>query len=82
MRLELRLEEMRNGVCGYLFLGFRCAKWLLATVEEALKAPVKKDFVSSYREDAKAVMVRGGGNKAGHYLEVVDYAEGGHKGVI
>jgi hypothetical protein len=73
---------MRNGFCGYLFLGFRCAKWLLATVEEALKAPVKKDFVSSYREDAKAVMVRGGGNKAGHYLEVVDYAEGGHKGVI
>jgi hypothetical protein len=48
----------------------------MATVEEALKALVK-DFVKYFREDVKALMVRGGGNKAGCYLEVVDYAKGG-----
>jgi hypothetical protein len=54
--------------CGYLFLGFQYPEWLLATIEEALKAPVKKDFVSSYCEDAKALMVRGGANKASRYI--------------
>jgi hypothetical protein len=53
----------------------------MATVEEALKALVK-DFVKYFREDVKALMVRGGGNKAGHYLEVVAYVEGGQKGAI
>jgi hypothetical protein len=33
----------------------------MAMVEEALKAPVKKDFVSSYREDVKVLMVCGSG---------------------
>jgi hypothetical protein len=79
---ELRLEERRKGYCGYLLMGFQCSKWLLATVEEALKVPVKKDFVSSYREDAKALMVHGSGNKASRYLQVANYAEGGPKGVI
>jgi hypothetical protein len=57
---ELRLEERRKGFCGYLFLGFQCFEWLLAMVEETLKAP----------------MVCGGGNKGGRYLEVADYVEG------
>jgi hypothetical protein len=79
---KLRLKERRKGFYGYVFLGFQCSEWLLATVEEALKALVKKDFVSSYREDVKALVVNGGGNKAGHYLEVADYAESVRKGVI
>jgi hypothetical protein len=54
----------------------------LTTVEEALKESVKKDFVKSYREDEKAFMVSGGGNKAGCYFEAAVYAEDGHKGVI
>lgn len=54
----------------------------MTTVEEALKESVKKDFVKSYREDEKALMVSGGGNKAGRYFEVAVYAEGGHKWVI
>jgi hypothetical protein len=29
----------------------------MATVEEALKAPVKKDFVKYFREDVQALMV-------------------------
>jgi hypothetical protein len=54
---------------------------LIATVEEALKASGKY-FVKYFLEDAKALMVRGGGNKAGCFLEVVAYAEGGRKGAI
>jgi hypothetical protein len=60
----------------FFFLGLQYSGWLLSTVEEALKEPVKKDFVTSYREDVKALMIRGGGNKAGRYLEVVAYVEG------
>jgi hypothetical protein len=79
---ELRLEERRKGSCGFILLGLQGAEWLMATVEEALKAPVKKDFVKYFREDVQALMVWGGGNKAGRYLEVVAYAKGGRKGAI
>jgi hypothetical protein len=34
------------------------------------------------REDDKAMMVHGGGNKAGRFLEVLVLAKGGRKGVI
>jgi hypothetical protein len=79
---EIRLEERRKGFAGFIFLGLQCSAWLLVTVEEALKEPVKKDFVKSYRKDVKALMVREGGNKAGRNLEVAAFAEGGCKGVI
>jgi hypothetical protein len=36
----------------------------MAIVEEALKAPMK-DFVKYFWEDVKALMIQGGGNKAG-----------------
>jgi uridylate kinase len=48
----------------------------------ALKKPVEKDFVKSYRKDVKVLMVHGGGNKAGRYIDVAAFSEGGHKGVI
>jgi hypothetical protein len=79
---ELHLEERRKGFCGFIFLGLQGAAWLMATIEEALTAPVKKDFVKYFQEDVKALIVRGGGNKAGRYLKVVAYAEGGRKGPI
>lgn len=79
---ELRLEERRRGFCGFISLGLQCSMWLMATVEEALKAPVIEDFVKYFREDVKALIVQGGGNKAGHYLEVVAYDEGGRKGAM
>lgn len=53
----------------------------MATVEKALKAS-GKDFVKYFREDAKALMVRGVGNRVGCFLEVVAYTEGGRKGAI
>ena len=43
---------------------------------------MKEDFSKSYREGDKVLMVHGGSNKAGRYLEVSVYAEGGHKGVL
>jgi hypothetical protein len=78
---KLRLEERRKGFCGFIILGLEYSTWLMATVEEALKAS-GNDFVKYFPEDTKALMVRGSGNKAGRFLEVVAYVEGGWKGAI
>jgi hypothetical protein len=43
---------------------------------------VKDDIAKSYREGDKILMVHGGVNKAGRFLEVSTYAEGGRKGVL
>ena len=43
---------------------------------------VKEDISKSYREGDKVLMVHGGSNKAGRYLEVSIYAECGRKGVL
>jgi hypothetical protein len=64
---ELRLEERRKAFCGFIVLGVQGSAWLLATVEKALKDP-GLDFVKYFREDTKALMVRGNGNKAGRFL--------------
>jgi len=44
---EFRLEERRKDFCGFIFLGLQYFGWLLSIVEEALKEPVKKGFVTS-----------------------------------
>jgi hypothetical protein len=75
---ELRLEERRKAYGGFIVLGVQGSVWLMATVEKALKDP-GLDFVKHFREDTKALMVRGNGNKAGRFLEVVAYVEGGRK---
>jgi hypothetical protein len=72
---ELRLEEKRKGFVGNIFMGIHCSVWLKDTVEEAMKDLGKKDFVKSFSEDLKVLMVRGGGNKAGRYLEVGAFVE-------
>jgi hypothetical protein len=78
---DLCLEERRKGCCGIIFLGCQSSVWLLAIVEEALKVLVK-DFVKYFQEDVKVLMVRGGENKSGRYLEVMVFIEGGRKGAI
>jgi len=78
---ELRLEERRKAFGGFIILGVQGSAWLMATVEKALKDP-GLDFVKYFREDTKALMVRGNGNKAGRFLEVVAYTDGGRKGAI
>ena len=37
---------------------------------------MRDEFVKSFHEDEKALMVRQEGNKAGRFLEVAAYAEG------
>jgi len=78
---DLRLEERRKGFCGVIFLGVQASEWLLATIKEALKAS-GRGLVKYFREDIKALMVRGGENKSGRYIEVVVFAEGGRKGIM
>ena len=41
---------------------------------------VKENVAKSFREGDKALMVHGGDNKAGRFLEVAMFAEGSHKG--
>jgi hypothetical protein len=81
-KADFRLEERGKDFIEYVFVGVQCSVWLVDTVEEVLKSPGKEDFVKSYREDEKVLMVCGGGNKADCYLEVSVYAEGGWKGII
>jgi hypothetical protein len=81
-KADFRLEERRKDFVGYVFVGVQCSVWLADTVEEVLKSPGKEDFIKSYRQDEKVMMVRGGGSKADHYLEVAVYAKGGQKGII
>jgi hypothetical protein len=52
------------------------------TVESAIQAQVKEEIARTFREGDKAMMVHGGGNKAGRFLEVSFLAVGGRKGVI
>jgi hypothetical protein len=76
----LRLEERRKKFCGYIFVSINGSSWLIDTVEEACK--VKEDIAKSFHEGDKALMVHGGANKAGRFLEVAVFAEGGRKGGV
>jgi hypothetical protein len=80
--LNFRLEERRKGFIGFILVGQQCATWLVATVEVAFQSPEKEDSVKYFHEEGKTLMVSGCGNKAGRYLEVTAYAEGGQKGII
>jgi hypothetical protein len=77
---DFRLEERRKNFVGFIFTSSLCASWLVETVEAACQ--VKEDVARSYREGDKVLMVHGGANKAGRFLEVSEYAEGGRKGVL
>jgi hypothetical protein len=77
-----RLEERRKGFAGFILVSNQCASWLMDTVEEAVLSQAKEEIAKSYREGDKVTMVHGGGNKAGIFLEVSVFAEGGRKGVI
>jgi hypothetical protein len=52
----LRLEE-REGLYQCSVLGFQCIAWLVLTVEEFLRNPDVKDFVKSFWEDSKILIV-------------------------
>jgi hypothetical protein len=73
-----RSEERRKNFVGYIFVSTQGSSWLVDTVDAACQ--VKEDIAKSFREEDKALMVHGGANKAGRFLEVAMYAEGGRKG--
>jgi hypothetical protein len=79
---KLRFEERRKGFVGSLLLSLQCSDWLADTVEAASLSPGKEDFANSFRENGKALTVHKGCNKAGHFLVVVVFVEGGQRGGI
>jgi hypothetical protein len=79
---KLRLEERRKGFLGHILVGHRCASWLAATVEEASLSPVMEDFVKSSSEGRMSLLVRGGCNKAGRFLEVAAFVDDDQKGIM
>jgi hypothetical protein len=78
----VRLEERRGNFSGMILLGAHMFGWLVSTVESLLWCPGEKDFIRSFREGSKVLIVRRGGNVAGRFLEVAVYAVGGRRGVI
>jgi hypothetical protein len=72
-----RLEERRKSFVGYIFVSSQGSSWLVDTVEVACQV---ENIAKSFREGDKALMVHGGANKAGRFLEVAVYVEGGWKG--
>lgn len=47
-----------------------------------LRNPGVEEFLKSYEEGSKMILVRRGGNRAGQFLELRVHAEGGEKGLI
>jgi hypothetical protein len=79
---DFHLEEKKKGFVGAIFVSHPTSSWLVDSLEAACLSPVKEDFVKTFREDGKALMVHGGGNKARRFLQAGIYVEGGQKGVI
>ena len=79
---NLRLEERRKGFVGYISASIQCSSWLVDMMEAAIQSQVKEEIAKSYYEGDKVTMVHRGGNKAGRFLGVSVFAEGGRKGVI
>jgi hypothetical protein len=65
---------------GYIFASIQCSSSLVDTMEAVSK--MKDDIANSCHEGDKVLMVHGGVNKAGRFLEVSVYAEGGRRGVL
>ena len=74
----LRLEERRKNYVGYIFVSTQCSSWLVDTVEATCQ--VKEDIAKSFREGDKVLMIHGGANKVGRFLDVAVFVEGGRKG--
>jgi predicted Ser/Thr protein kinase len=78
----VRLEEKRKGFGGFILLGSKYSIWLADAVEEAMGAQRKEEFSRTFRDEVRILKVRMGSNKAGRFLEVAVFVEGGRKGVI
>ena len=63
-------------------MDLRGVAWLAATVEEASRSPALADFDKSSSEGRKSLLVKGGCNKGGRFLEVVAFVDDDQKGII
>jgi hypothetical protein len=78
----VRLEERRKSFFGPVLLSAQSIEWLALTVENLQWCLEEKDFIRSFREGSKVLIVRRGGNAAGRFLEVAVYGVGGRRGII
>jgi hypothetical protein len=78
----VRLEERRKFFYGLVILSAQCIGWFASTMENLQWFSREKDFIKSFREGSKVLIVRRGGNAAGRFLEVAVYGAGGQRGII
>jgi hypothetical protein len=76
------VEEKRQGFLNVVSLSLQCSAWLASTMEDVLGFPGESEFVKSFREGAKILIVRRGGNKAGQFLEASVFGLGGRRGFL
>jgi hypothetical protein len=77
----VRVEERRKYFFGLVLLNAQSIGWLASTMENLQWFP-GEDFIRSFREGSKVLIVRLGGNAAGRFLEVAVYGVGGRRGII
>jgi hypothetical protein len=79
--LVVRLEERRR-FSGLVLLGTHSKVWFASTMDNLLWYLRDKEFVKSFREGSKVLIVMRGGNLTCRYLKVVVYAVGGRRRII
>jgi len=77
----VRLEERRR-FSGLVLLGTKSKVWFASTMDNLLWYLRDKEFVKSFREGSKVLIVMRGGNLTCRYLKVVVYAVGGRRRII
>jgi hypothetical protein len=78
----LRVEEKRKGFFGEVLLSNQCTAWLGSTIEVFLGFLEDKEFVKSFREGTKVLILRRGGNKDGWFLEAATCGMGERRGIL
>jgi hypothetical protein len=79
---SFRLIEKRRGLASAVVLGKWSVIWLKNMVELSVGKPDITEFINSCREEHKAFIAHRVANRAGHFLELVEYAVGGRRGLI
>jgi hypothetical protein len=79
----LRVFERSRGFMRSISMGKVIVQWLLAIMEELLKAEAIKEFLKSSIVGSKAYIVQRSANRFGHYLVVKEYGSGGrHDSIV
>jgi hypothetical protein len=78
----LRVEEKRKGFLGTVVLSLQSSNWLAMMIESLLGFPEDEDFIKSYMEGSKVLIVHKGGNKDVRFLETSTYGSSGRRRFI